>query len=68
MSEKTEYPRDLADMALAHTISDKTEAAYRRGNMLERRRAMMQDWANWLDRNAGTTGNVTSIKTKRGAA
>lgn len=68
VAEKTEYPRDLAEMALAHTISDKTEAAYRRGNMLERRRAMMQDWANWLDRNAGTTGNVTSIKTKRGAA
>ena len=68
VAEKTEYPRDLAEMALAHTIADKTEAAYRRGNMLERRRAMMQDWANWLDRKAGETGNVTSIKAKRTAA
>jgi hypothetical protein len=35
-------------MALAHTITDKTEAAYRRGDMLDRRRALMQDWSNYL--------------------
>lgn len=68
VGEKTEYPRDLAEMALAHTIADKTEAAYRRGNMLERRRSMMQDWANWLDRKAGEIATVKSIKTKRSAA
>ena len=68
VAEKTEYPRDLAEMALAHAIEDKTEAAYRRGKMLERRRAMMQDWANWLDRNPGAMATVTSIKTKQTAA
>lgn len=65
VAEKTEYPRDLAEMALAHTIEDKTEAAYRRGTMLERRRGMMQAWANWLDRKPAT---VTNIESKREAA
>lgn len=68
VAEKTEYPRDLAEMALAHAIADKTEAAYRRGSMLERRRGMMQDWANWLDRKPGAAATVTSIKTKRAVA
>ena len=65
VAEKTEYPRDLAEMALAHAIADKTEAAYRRGTMLERRRPMMQDWANWLDRKPAS---VTNIESKRVAA
>lgn len=68
VAEKTEYPRDLAEMALAHAIEDKTEAAYRRGTMLERRRRMMQDWADWLDREPGAMATVTSIKAKRAAA
>lgn len=50
VAEKTEFPRDLAEMALAHTIGDKTEAAYRRGKMLERRRVLMQAWANFLNK------------------
>lgn len=44
-AENTNYPRDLAEMALAHTIGDKVEAAYRRGDMLAKRRRMMDDWA-----------------------
>ena len=35
----------MAEMALAHTISDKVEAAYRRGDLFEKRRKMMADWA-----------------------
>lgn len=46
-AEATDYPRDVAEMALAHAIEDKTEAAYRRGDMLERRRALMNDWAKF---------------------
>lgn len=68
VADKTEYPRDLAEMALAHAIEDKTEAAYRRGTMLERRRRMMQDWANWLDKKPGEMAAVTSIRTKGNAA
>jgi len=44
-SERTSYPRDAAEMALAHTIGDKVEAAYRRGDLFEKRRRMMADWA-----------------------
>ncbi len=44
-SEQTNYPRDAAEMALAHAIGDKVEAAYRRGDLFEKRRRMMVDWA-----------------------
>jgi integrase len=47
-AETTNYPRELAEMALAHTIENKVEAAYRRGDLLEKRAAMMQDWADYL--------------------
>lgn len=43
----TEYPRDVAEFALAHTLSSKVEAAYRRSDALEKRRQMMEDWANF---------------------
>lgn len=42
--ERTNYPRDLAEQALAHALDNKVEAAYRRGDALEKRRAMMQEW------------------------
>jgi integrase len=48
-AETTSYPRDVVEMALAHTITDKTEAAYRRGDMLDRRRTLMQDWSKFTD-------------------
>ncbi|EHA16354.1 site-specific integrase [Halomonas sp. HAL1] len=46
--EVTSYPRDVAEMALAHTIENKVEAAYRRGDLFEKRRAMMQEWAVYI--------------------
>jgi integrase len=46
-AECTGYPAEMAEMALAHTISSKVEAAYRRGNLLQKRIRMMQDWAKW---------------------
>lgn len=47
-SETTEYPNEMLEMALAHTIENKAEAAYRRGDMLERRRPLMQEWADYV--------------------
>lgn len=44
--DRTNYPRDLAEQALAHALESKVEAAYRRGDAMEKRRAMMQEWAN----------------------
>ncbi|KPQ24647.1 MAG: Integrase [Halomonas sp. HL-93] len=46
--EVTSYPRDVAEMALAHSIENKVEAAYRRGDLFEKRRKMMQEWANYI--------------------
>lgn len=43
--DRTEHPRDVIEFALAHAIENKTEEAYRRGDGLERRRALMEDWA-----------------------
>ncbi|MGI4951183.1 MAG: tyrosine-type recombinase/integrase [Janthinobacterium lividum] len=44
-AEVTAYSREVAEMALAHSLKDKTEAAYRRGDLLEKRKAMMTEWA-----------------------
>ena len=48
VSERTSYPRELAEQALAHTIANKVEAAYRRGDVLEKRKIMMTEWGNFL--------------------
>lgn len=47
-AEDTDYPREVAEMALAHAISDKVEAAYRRGDLFDKRREMMGRWTQYL--------------------
>lgn len=54
--DRTEYPRDLAELALAHILESKTEEAYRRGDALERRRDMMTAWAKFI----GCTNTISS--------
>jgi integrase len=44
-AERTNFPAEVAEMALAHTVSDKTVAAYNRSDLFERRRRLMQQWA-----------------------
>ena len=63
-AERTTYPREVAEMALAHTIGDKVEAAYRRGDLFEKRTALMADWAKFLNR-VETTGQVIDMASKR---
>lgn len=46
--DETDFPRDLLELALAHTLESKVEAAYRRSDALERRRPLMQAWADRL--------------------
>lgn len=46
VSETTSFPGELAEAALAHAVKDKTEAAYRRGTLLEKRRELMEHWAS----------------------
>ncbi|UXT40795.1 tyrosine-type recombinase/integrase [Agrobacterium tumefaciens] len=47
--DETNHPRDIIETALAHTLKDRTEAAYRRSDALEKRRQLMQDWAEYCD-------------------
>lgn len=60
VAERTQYPGDMAEVALAHRISSAVEAAYRRGDMIEKRRRMMKDWADFLSGRA-LGGNVVRI-------
>ncbi len=57
-SEKTHASREVLEASLAHTIKDKTEAAYARSDLLEKRRALMDSWATFLD---PKQGNVVRI-------
>jgi integrase len=47
-AQRTSYPNHVAEMALAHTIGDKVEAAYRRGARLANRRELIDDWAGYF--------------------
>ena len=50
VSECTEHSGEVAEMALSHVVGDKVEAAYRRGDLLDKRVALMADWASFLTR------------------
>lgn len=65
-AERTNYPREVAEMALAHTIGNAVEAAYRRGDLFEKRARMMAEWAKFCD-TIKTAGEVIPIRAK-GAA
>lgn len=47
--ERTHFPREVAEAALAHVVGDATERAYRRGDALEKRRGLMDAWAAWCE-------------------
>jgi integrase len=47
VSERTAYPREVAEMALAHSVGNAVEAAYRRGDLFDKRRRLMADWATY---------------------
>ena len=65
-AERTNYPRDVAEMALAHAIGDKVEAAYRRGDLFDKRRRLMAEWATFC-RKVETKGEVVPIQKNRAA-
>jgi integrase len=48
-AERTNFSREVAEAALAHAVGDKVEAAYRRGDVFEKRRELMQAWADYCD-------------------
>jgi len=60
VAERTNYPNEVAEMALAHTIESKVEAAYRRGTLFAKRALMMEDWAVFCSR-IETEGEVVHL-------
>jgi len=48
-ANETDYPNELCEMALAHTIKNQAEAAYRRGDMLDKRLVMMTEWLSYCE-------------------
>ncbi len=48
-AERTATPAEVREMALAHAVGDRTEAAYRRGDLFDKRRELMQSWADFID-------------------
>jgi integrase len=68
-AEQTNYPRDVCEMALAHAIAGSVEEAYRRGDLLDKRRRLMDDWAKFCAKSAGKTdktGDVVLMRGRRG--
>jgi integrase len=63
--EETNTPRDVAEMALAHSIGDKTEAAYRRGDLFKKRETLMNAWARYCNKKPGKA-TVTELRSARG--
>ncbi|MGJ7456966.1 tyrosine-type recombinase/integrase [Halomonas sp. RA08-2] len=63
--ERTAYPGEAIEQALAHTIRNQAEAAYRRGDMLDKRRHLMTDWADYLADQAPAAATVTPIREGR---
>jgi integrase len=67
-SERTSYPPHAAELALAHTIGDKVEAAYRRGDLFAKRVRMMADWARFIAKSAQAGAAVLPINRRPRAA
>jgi integrase len=61
-AEKTSFPAEVREMALAHTVGDKVEAAYRRGDLFEKRRALAEAWARFC---AGTEDDNVVVPLRR---
>jgi integrase len=60
-AERTNFPREVAEMALAHAIPNAVEAAYRRGDLFEKRRRLMDSWADYCAKPAAS-GKVLPIR------
>ncbi|WP_439670783.1 Tyr recombinase domain-containing protein [Cupriavidus necator] len=66
-AEQTHFPNETVEQALAHTIKSQVEAAYRRGDQLEKRRKLMDAWAQYVATKPAERGNVRTLKGKAAA-
>jgi integrase len=67
-AEQTNFQREVAEMALAHAVADKSESAYQRSKLLERRRPLMVQWARYCDTPAVKGGRVVPISKRQAGA
>ena len=65
-AECTGYPHEVCEMALAHTIANRTEAAYRRGDLFEKRRRLMTEWAAFCAGETHNAGEVVPLRSQAG--
>ncbi|NPD68932.1 integrase arm-type DNA-binding domain-containing protein [Lichenicola cladoniae] len=61
-AESTNYPREVAEAALAHTLRDRVEAAYRRSDLFDKRRQLLSEWEAFCARPARMTGDVVPMR------
>jgi integrase len=61
VGNETNFPREVAEAALAHVIENKAEAAYRRGDLFDKRRRLMADWARHCAQPAAAAGKVVEL-------
>ena len=64
-AERTDYPSEVVEMALAHAVGNTVEAAYRRGDLFEKRRRLMDEWAKYCNTSPVGTGEVLQLKRGR---
>jgi integrase len=65
-AETTNYQNHIVEMALAHVVGDKVEAAYRRGDLFEKRRRLMSDWARYCGRQVNPDAEVVLLEPRWG--
>jgi integrase len=61
-AERTNFPREVIEAALAHTMGNKVEAAYQRGDLFEQRRRLMEAWAEFVSKAPADTAKVVSLR------
>jgi integrase len=61
-AERTNFPSEVAEMALAHSVGSKVEAAYRRGDLFDKRRRLMEAWAEYCAKTPSEKGSVIALR------
>jgi integrase len=66
-AECTNFPSEVVEMALAHAVGNKVEAAYRRGDLFEKRRRLMTEWASYCNMPKAATSTIIPLRGRRKA-
>jgi integrase len=61
-AERTNFANEVVEMALAHAVEDKTEAAYRRGDLFDKRRRLMDTWAEYCKHGSAASADVVPLR------